>query len=82
MSARPRRIALRVAVPALSLDPLTRAVIRTAVLPAGTVLEDVDAALADAAVRHLESVVVRTVDGDGWCGLERVETESLRGAVG
>ncbi len=82
MSARPRRIALRVAVPALSLDPLTRAVIRTAVLPVGTVLEDVDAALADAAVRHLESVVVRTVDGDGWCGLERVETESLRGAVG
>ena len=82
MQAPPKRIALQRDVEAASLDPWTRAEIARRVLPAGTVLEDPETALAEAEVAHRESVVVRTVDGDGWFGLQRIATASLRRAVG
>ena len=78
----PNTIALRREVPALTLDPLTHAVIHEALLPAGTEIEDPEAALVDAEAHHRDWVVVRTVDRDGWLGLERVRTASLRRAVG
>jgi hypothetical protein len=81
MSA-PKMIALLRDVDALTLDPLTRAVIHEGVLPAGTVIEDPHAALVDAEIRQLDSVVVRTVYEGGWLGLERIATATLRRAVG
>ena len=82
MPARPSRIALLRDVPATALNPLTLSPIDDSVLPAGTLIEDLMRALADAEGRDAEYVVVRTVDGDGWTGLQRVATESLRRAVG
>jgi hypothetical protein len=82
MSAQPSRIALSRDVPATSLDPLTLSPIDDCVLPAGTMIEDPARALADAEGHQLEFVVVRIVDAEGWVGLERIPTASLRRAVG
>jgi hypothetical protein len=82
MPALPARIALLRDVPATVLDPLTLLPIDDGVLPAGTMIEDPASVLADAEGRQLESVVVRVVDDEGWTGLQRIATASLRRAVG
>jgi hypothetical protein len=72
---------LRREVPSVTLDPLTQTEIRRGVLPAGTLIENVDAVLQDAMDRQLESVVVRARDGAGWTGFERIALPELCVAI-
>jgi hypothetical protein len=74
---------LRHEVASLSLDPLTLVEIGPTSLPAGTIIEDAERALAVAEAHGDAALVVRArlPDQKEWIGIERVSTVDLRRAL-
>lgn len=76
-----RWLALQRELYSVSIDPLTSRETGRGFLPEGTLIEDPEGSLRDAAARGLELVTVRAKDAAGWIGLERVDAEALRRAL-
>jgi hypothetical protein len=79
--AQSRWVPLRRPVRSQSIHPLSRDVIREHELPAGLMIQDPFSILSHAVLGGVSEVLVRTMDQDGWGGMERLDAEALRAAL-